>query len=321
MEKRTISINWKNIPSDWKCLHSFGIGEQKLPISLLELEQSIFMLGDLCLSKIEIENNPIYIAAPNDLPLKKLTSLLEKIIYEQRCFFDDFDIPYFLIGVFPSKEKNISAHAKLNAFLIFCSDLKKASEKKWQEITWVLSHEHFHTWNPFKFLPMFLENFDDLSWFIEGFTDYYGALIAYRANVLSLDSYIKETNNHLQQYHTSPYRNISNEKLKKVRYDDISTQLLPYQRGYLLALLWESKSSNKSLDALMQKILQGKDNSLTCYDIGLIAKDYIGDISISDIESYIIKGETIPSPKKIFDGNFELLRDKVMHIPKYRRIK
>jgi predicted metalloprotease with PDZ domain len=162
----------------------------------------------------------------------------------------------------PSDAKQgIHAEAKLNAFVIFFPPLTSENEGEWNSLTWVLTHEHFHIWNPFKMLPTLTENFDSLAWFTEGFTEYYTAVLSYRIQTLDLDSCINEINNFLYSYYTSPFRNVTNDRFQEERWKDIQMQVLAYQRGCLLALLWDSKIREKttgkySLDDVMHDLLQ-----------------------------------------------------------------
>lgn len=230
---------------------------------------------------------------------------MEKLVYEQRKFWQDFDFPFFFMLHIPNhKEKDLYGEAKLNAFLVNSKDINLASEQDWADLAWVVSHEHFHTWLPGKMFSSLIQNFDSLSWFIEGFTEYYAMVTAYRADILSIEQIIDEVNHHLFYYHSSKVKNKTNEFIVENRYLDYETQKLPYQKGFILALQWDEKIKNRtlnqnSLDDVMHDLIkkQKEENfSLSSLDIAEIAKEYIGKDALNDLEDYIINGKTLPVP-------------------------
>jgi predicted metalloprotease with PDZ domain len=312
-EKIAITLEWKGIPADWTIANSFGIGEHQQQIfsSLSSLRLAVYIGGKIALLRSGDEDNAFYIAAQENylIPIERINHLLKAIILEQRRFWNDFDFPHFLILFLPIERENfIHGEAKLNAFIIYSSDLVTATEKEWKGLAWALSHEHFHTWNPFKMLPAFHENFEDLSWFIEGFTDYYAGITAYRAHLLDLNDCIQETNHHLYLYYTSAVRNVTNEELQKKRWTNRSMQLLPYQRGYLLALLWDEKirkasKGENSLDDVMKTLLyktQTENHFFSALDIAEAAQNYLGGEAILDIQAYVLEGATLTPPTALF---------------------
>ncbi len=319
-EKRNIVLEWKDIPSTWSIANSFGIHEtmQELTLSIFSLRLGFFIGGEISIIQSGDGENSPYVAMKDAQLLSKdrLLPLLGTIVQSQRDFWNDNDFSHFLIVIIPSDAgQGIHAEAKLNAFAIFFPPLTNENEEEWNSLTWVLTHEHFHTWNPFKMLPTLPENFDSLAWFTEGFTEYYTAVLSYRAQTLDLDSCISEINNFLYSYYTSPFRNVTNDRFQEERWKDMRMQLLAYQRGCLLALLWDSKIREKtaekySLDNVMRDLLQRvkeTGNPILVKDIEELVGKYLGSEQASlDIQNYIMDGKTIVPSNDIFVGYLEI---------------
>lgn len=304
-KKISIQLEWKETPLNWILANSYGIQTcyQKIN-SLTDLHEGVYIGGELTLVSYE---DGIHIISQNTpLPFDQIHELLQKIMQEHQKFWSDFRQTDYLV-VFPSscQENRIDAYAKANAFVIHCEDLNRAPEEYWSTIAWVFSHEYFHNWIPYSATSAFRMHFDELAWFIEGFTDYYATLLIYKAGLLSFDQCIDETSSHLEAYYTSSFRNMTNAEFVQNRYKDSNVQLLAYQKGYVLALLWDdrirrSSDGHASLDDLMRSVFQTKLEKITPFVIGNFAKAYVGDIAIADIEEYILKGETIPAPTTLY---------------------
>lgn len=302
--KIPILLEWQKIPSDWTIANSYGIQENHQKIdSLSDLITGIYLLGKFSLASYE---DNIHIASQNGpLPFDKIHNALQTIIKEHKKFWNDFKEIRYLVVVPAPQESQIDAYAKKNAFVIRCTNLNRATDKEWQDIIWVFSHEYFHNWNPYSALPAFIPHFDELGWFIEGFTDYYATYLLYKAGIFTFDQCIDETYAHLEAYHQSPYRNITSKEFIQKRTKDPMMQNFHYQQGYVLALLWDDKirsisKGELSLDHFMRSLFKSDLQNVTSSTIGHFAKGYMGDTAIFDLERYILQGETIPTSPTLY---------------------
>lgn len=335
-EKRNIVLEWKDIPSTWSIANSFGIHDhlQELTLSLFSLHLGLFIGGEISLLQNGSEENSPYVVMKDARLLSKdrLLPLLETIVQSQRDFWNDHDFSNFLIVIIPSDaEQGMHAEAKLNAFTIFFPPLTIEEEKEWNSLIWVLTHEHFHTWNPYRMLPTLPDNFESLAWFTEGFTEYYTAVLSYRSQTLDLENCLHEINRLLYAYYTSPFRNATHDRFEEERWQDTRMQLLAYQRGCLLAFLWDSKirqwtEEKYSLDDTMRDLLQrSKETSqpISEEDIEELVGKYLSrDEASFDIHNYIMEGKTIIPPNDIFLGCLEIqwIEDIGCLIPQYVNI-
>lgn len=144
------------------------------------------------------------------------------------------------------------------------------------------SHEYFHTWHvkrikPEAFAPYALDrmNVTRLLWIFEGFTSYYDDLLLLRAGLLTLEQYLEQVAQTIQDLLRQPGRlqqSVSDSSLdawtKYYRPDENSPNAIVsyYQKGALVALcldLWIRQHSQheKSLDDVMRALWQnyGRD--------------------------------------------------------------
>lgn len=138
-----------------------------------------------------------------------------------------------------------------------------------------LAHELFHSWNVERLRPAELEPFDftranpaPTLWFAEGFTQYYGLLLARRAGVTSIDSFLKDLGSTLSYVETWTGRRYGSPSEMSLRapfvdaatsidpaYGAIFTSYYPYGATVALALDLQLRGrGNVSLDDMMRRL-------------------------------------------------------------------
>lgn len=114
----------------------------------------------------------------------------------------------------------------------------------------LLSHEYFHTWNPRRLGgPETAETEFGGKWFSEGFTDFYTQRLLMRTGRYELADFIAAWNRVLLAYATSPVRTAPNQRIVDDYWKDPAVNKLPYQRGQLLAALWDHRMRQATGDA------------------------------------------------------------------------
>lgn len=307
-----INLEWKGFPDEMALANSFGAQErkQKLYIPISHLYHSTYCGGDFTLYECGDGKSPIYLAVKGkwSFSIDHLSHLVQTIIDTQRSFWNDHDFPCYLITVMPSKsESYIAGTALTNAFSIFIADFHESSRSSWNSIAWLLSHEHFHTWNGMKMRAS--SSAGSMTWFTEGFTEYYAAELNLRANIITLEEYLDHVNRMIYDYYASPVRNIKNRRIEKTFWSEWTYQRLPYVRGFLLALNWNDKiktrsNSQLSLDDGMLALFKKVDKPGKTFNLNHIQslfKEYLGSEVEDDLEDYIKKGKTIPLRENIFE--------------------
>lgn len=106
----------------------------------------------------------------------------------------------------------------------------------------ILAHEHQHAWFPGRVGGVRTGADEPLDyWLSEGFTDFYTLRILLRSGVYSLEDFAADYNRILKAYASSPVRDASNGVIKARFWTDRAVADLPYQRGFLLAALWDAR--------------------------------------------------------------------------------
>src|ERR1039457_4168766 len=142
-----------------------------------------------------------------------------------------------------------------------------------------LVHETFHAWNPRRMGLLSDEDDRSIEWFREGFTLYYGYLLACRGGRMQLPTYIESINRDL--------RNSPN-----------STN--PYVRGRLIALWLDQRirkdsGGKSSLDNVMFDMVSGAGKPLTEARILETAGRYLSPASRSQLAQAVEQGARIPA--------------------------
>jgi len=139
------------------------------------------------------------------------------------------------------------------------------------------SHEYFHAWNVKRLRPVELGPFDYEHevypkglWVSEGFTDYYGALQLYRADLQTRDEFLTELSSFIQSLQNTPGRLTRSVEMasfdawiKEYRPDEnsVNSTISYYTKGAVIAFVLDAKirtatNGAKTLDDLMRTMYQ-----------------------------------------------------------------
>jgi predicted metalloprotease with PDZ domain len=146
---------------------------------------------------------------------RRMVSMLRTITETTGAMFGGFPFPryLFIIHALASRGGGLE-HASSTTLDI--NGFSFEDEKGYQNFAELAAHEFFHAWNvkrihdralgPFDYSQ---ENYTDLLWFHEGFTEYAQALVLLRAGLLSVERYLKDLAEDWSRYLTRPGRNVS----------------------------------------------------------------------------------------------------------------
>ncbi len=167
-------------------------------------------------------------------------------------------------------------HRNSTALLCRRKDLPKLSDNNRTDdyigLLGLFSHEYFHSWNVKRLRPSNYEHYayqseqyTDMLWFFEGFTDYFDNLMLCRAELISPAQYLKLLNKSIQLYFQTPGRlthtvaQSSFEAWTKYYRPDSNTPNITvsyYTKGSLIALCFDLalRQSGQSLDKVMRAL-------------------------------------------------------------------
>jgi predicted metalloprotease with PDZ domain len=180
--------------------------------------------------------------------------------------------------------------------------------------TRIFTHEHQHSWIS-RQIGGFPGTEDNLmAWLNEGFTEAVAARVLLRSGLWTLEEFVADLNASLLHYAISPERTAPNRRIQEARSSNFFVSKLAYDRGRLLALLWDYRlrgatSGRAGLDAVLQaQRRMARANRETgrrmSADLLLpIAVRQTAGIELgADLGRYVERGEAITLPPDLFAG-------------------
>lgn len=240
----------------------------------------------------------------------QLAPVADRVISAERHFWGtDLGAP-FLVTMAPLKasktHQSFSGTGRGDAFAMWVGQ-----DIPLKMLTYLLAHEYFHTWNPAR-----LGGLPDGAgenrgfWFSEGFTDFYARRLMVRAGLTSPAEFVDEWNEALLRYDTSPVRTAPNSVAAQKFWSDEDDEKLPYDRGSLLAALWDDRLRGRSggrsgLDAVMHRQLaiartSSADTGPYATQVFVRAARASGLDVRPDIARYVTRGEMVMLPSSAF---------------------
>lgn len=173
---------------------------------------------------------------------EELAELSRRIIGVERDFWNtDRGVPFLVTAVPLVPKPTTSSYGgtgRGDAFALWMDQRMSAEDLKW-----LLAHEYFHSWNSAR-----LRNVDDREersppeyWFSEGFTDYYARALLLRAGLIAPERFAEMWNTMFALYAGSTARGMTDAQTTAAFWSNQAAGKMPYQRGALLAALWNAR--------------------------------------------------------------------------------
>ena len=173
---------------------------------------------------------------------EQLDSLARRVIAVERAFWNSGRRTPFLVTAAPivgsPTTTGFAGTGRGDAFALWIDQRTPSASMKW-----LLAHEYFHTWDPGQLgaLPEGLEERPVAYWFSEGFTDYYARALMVRAGLITPTEFATIWNEMLAAYAGSPVRTMPGAQAAAAFWSNDAAQKLPYQRGAMLAAIWNAR--------------------------------------------------------------------------------
>lgn len=349
-----LRMEWHVSPS-YRLYNSFGVNEtrQDLNISANALLDGFYTGGAKIRSYQEtVDGKPVTIILEGHwqhIDDFEFVDLVTKLLEEQRQVWQDDDFPSFLIsfvalgsGCSTNQEARFGGTAHVNSFRAYYpTDCPMKPE-----MVQLISHELMHMWIGKKIKVGQMAGGYDGKWFTEGFTDFYGRIMAYRAGLFSETTYFKTFNAILEKYFTSNERMISLSNLVKRIYKKYLTnrelENIPYQQGEIMAAILnmeiQKRSDDKySLDDVIKDLLRdanenGGSKTFSLSELEKAFDKYVPG-EFTRLFKKVVRGEELypphlpgcSSPIKLnytsFQGNQSRQFSAKTNILTYRRLK
>lgn len=238
---------------------------------------------------------------------EQLNGLARQVIAVERDFWKTDHHAPFLVTAAPivgdPTVMSMGGTGRGDAFALWVDQRTPLDRMKW-----LLAHEYFHTWNSARLgtMPEDRKTRPAYYWFSEGFTDYYARALMVRAGLISPADFAAQWNEMLAAYAGSPVRTLSGPQAASAFWENDAAQKLAYQRGALLAAIWNRKlldasGSRVNLDTVMHgQLAAASTSSEYATDLFRQLADRSGLDIVADQARYLEHGEPILLPADAF---------------------
>ena len=320
-----LELEWLNFPEKWELANDFGISEknntgrnlqQVKNIKTTSIGETLFFGGNYRRSQFKVNdiNFHTFIYGQFKFSDEALVNQLEIIASEGLAFWNSFDHSKdYVISLTQRGNEcgRISGRNMYNSFSMYLST-KFTKEQLPRVFAHSLTHEFIHTWIGTDLIRD-TPDWKHMKWLIEGFTEYYAALINVKVNLLPERKFKTLLSNYYINYRRSPYAESTLQYYVENYTSDTSLERFVYNKGAVFAFYLDGYIREKSnltfdLNDFMFALLASKqkiNEALNFEMMNSIAIQSVG-IDISDIlNKHIIEGKTFPMSSPLVDSYTE----------------
>jgi len=318
-EKVSVSLSWERLPKTWTVANSLGAGslKQRIATEFGNLRSAVYVAGDFRLNKTTVAGDPLFVAVRGEWQFTDgaLTEEIRRVIEAERGFWNDHSQDFYLVTLVPTNEGpnalSFGGTGLHDSFALFATP--NASIPR---LRTVLAHEYAHNWIPTR-LGKFPDPEQSMYWFSEGFTEYYTYQLLFRSGLITKDELIGNYNSLIREYYLSPVRTASNQRIVSDFWKDQNVQRLPYLRGFMIAVGWNSEIlrftvGKHSLDDVVLDLFRSAKAGGRELSLGLISEKISGlikkDIS-QDLSNQVVNGEPIVPAADALGTEVELVTE------------
>lgn len=296
-QKVPIELNW-NLPPQFKIYNSFGSlqNHQKITANFAELWDAVYTAGtDIRAAHINVRGRPVTIALEghwSKIEDQEFVKIITRLLETQRETWQSDDFPYFFASFL-----SLGSGCAANLPFRFAGSAHKDSFRAYfpadcaltPEMKQLISHELMHQWIGKQVKMGQKPGHIDGKWLTEGWTDFFGRLMAYRAGVITEQEYFNTLNKVLVDYQNSNERDVTLnslvQRMYKRGYSNRQLEQVPYQQGEIMAwrLNQQIKSASGfkySMDDVMRDLLavskaEGGSKNFTVAEIEAVIDRYV----------------------------------------------
>ncbi len=301
-----VSVALRNLPAGWHFASDLEHRVAGRPLRLADILESVSVGGDFRV----VKTGQLRVAIRGTWPFsdEDFVKRLQPIIASHHKFWGDPETP-FLVTVLPllttPGQSSLGGTALGDSFAFFASANVESGD-----LTRILAHEHLHSWIPRQVGTMPEQNDTADYWLSEGFADFYSYRLLLRDGMWTTGDAAAAFNKVLWTYAFSRVRTASNARVVRDFWSDAEVNQLPYQRGFLLAALWDYRvrqatTGAKDLDDVMLGMKQ--DASAVSDQLPPPARQlFIANmqkfgVDVSDdVARFVEKGEAIVLPADVW---------------------
>lgn len=310
-QKAPVRFSWGPLPTGWQAVSDL----QHRTAQTIDSAQNSVMMGGADIRVVErptAQGGLLRVASRGSWSFTPdaLADRIAQVSEAEDKFWGEGGKPFLvsLIPLAPSPKVHSSGGRGLSeAFALY-----EEPDARLEDFPYLLAHERMHAWIPSGLggLPEEKEALD--YWFSEGFADFYAARLLLRSGAWTLDEFVAQENEVLARYGQSAVRNAPNARIQEGFWTDNRMQQLPYDRGRLLATLWDADLQRASdgrlgLDAVMRRqravALENDVAGSPVWAAALfpsVFRQVSGRDLAPDLARYVEAGETVRLPDDLY---------------------
>jgi predicted metalloprotease with PDZ domain len=293
-------VRWsvRNLPRGWAMASDLEAPRRVLG----DVWQSISVGGDFRIIRDRASQVRVAIRGDWSFSDAEFSASVAEIIAGQRLLFGDRPSPYLVTVIqlnAPEGWMSIGGTGLGDGFAFFATANGQA-----QQITRTLAHEGLHTWIPARIGGLSRENEIEDYWLSEGFTDFYTGRVLVSQGLWTPQQFADDLNRTLSAYAQSPVRTAPNARIAAEFWTSQPVQQLPYQRGRLLATVWDARlrANGRDFDdvlfALRERARADEDSTAAAM-FPDAARAFGLDVS-TDLITYVRDGAAVLLPEDTF---------------------
>jgi len=287
--------------------HATGLGGH--PRTVTDMIESIAIGGrDLSVSTVTLNGAPVRVAhiGSFNFDVKAFDRLAQQVVSVERDFWREDKAGPFLITAIPLASVpgrlSYGGTGRSDAFATWID-----RDAPLPGLAWLLAHEYFHSWNA-RQLGRFPQQAEtQVYWMSEGFTDFYARRLMLRAGLWTPEQFAADWNEMLRAYAASSFRATGNvAAAAKFWSGDYDAEKIPYQRGALLAALWDRQLQAKGLGSLDTVLRAQLARTRAAKEPPQLTDGFVAEIGRAgldirpDLDRYLTRGEPLLLPEDAF---------------------
>jgi predicted metalloprotease with PDZ domain len=303
--------------------HVVGLGGHRRTVG--DIVESIAIGGrDLSVASTTLHGAPVRVAHIGrfGFDIQAFDKLALQVVGVERDFWRERNAGPFLITAIPLTpvpgRMSYGGTGRTDAFATWID-----RDAELPGLAWLLAHKYFHSWNA-RQLGRFPEKAEaEAYWMSEGFTDFYARRLMLRAGIWTPEKFAADWNEMLRAYAVSPFRATGNvETAARFWGGGQEAEKIPYQRGAMLAALWDRQLRARGLGDLDTVLCAQRDRTRAASGAPYLTTAFTAEIARAgldvrpDVDRYLTKGEPLFLPEDTFGRCAKLM---TVDLPEFER--
>ena len=304
-EHAAATLDLDDMPAGWTATTSISG-----PATVADIADSLMIGGrHYLLMQRAVGNATLRLAYPEALKdtAADLLDTSAQVLAAEWQFWHAPAQPFFIGLVQMKHGQDYGGRGLHGGFVLYMGD--KVPREQWLHL---IAHENLHTWISRR-IGGFPTHDDDLeAWLNEGFTEAYTARILLEAGLWTPGQFVADWNHALVRYGASPAREEPNTRILANRHSDPDIEWLPYDRGRILAALWDRKLRDATRgrvgldDVMLAQVLRAAQDDAKGEAVSadvllpIVVKQLSGVDLSEDIARHVDRGELALLPDDTF---------------------